>query len=220
MSKRSPYNFINSNRVNFTISISLILLCILLVINYFLQIIFTAQPVYAEEDSLKSVTHRKLNETERGNLSTGCASIQTSLKNLQKIDSKTRVLLGTSYQTILSNYVSPLNIRLIKNNLPDTALITNQSEIINTRNDFSNIFISYSQHLESLITLDCKNQPDNFYAELENVRFLRSKLEESVSKVNNAISKHLKSIEEIKNTLPNPQTTLDKTNIAPPKEAK
>lgn len=220
MSKRSPYNFISSSRVNFTISISLILLCVLLVINYFLQIIFAAQPVYAEEDSLKSVAHRKLNETERGNLSTGCASIQTSLKNLQKIDSKTRVLLGTSYQTILSNYVSPLNIRLIKNNLPDTALITNQSEIINTRNDFSNIFISYSQHLESLITLDCKNQPDNFYAELENVRFLRSKLEESVSKVNNAISKHLKSIEEIKNTLPNPQTTLDKTNITPPKEAK
>ena len=184
-----------------------------------MQIIFTAQPVYAEEDSLKSVAHHKLNETERGNLSTGCASIQTSLKNLQKIDSKTRVLLGTSYQTILSNYVSPLNIRLIKNNLPDTALITNQSEIINTRNDFSNIFISYSQHLESLITLDCKNQPDNFYAELENVRFLRSKLEESVSKVNNAISKHLKSIEEIKNTLPNPQTTLNKTDT-PSKEAK
>ena len=80
--------------------------------------IFQTKPVYAEEYNLNSVVHKKLNDLERGNISAGCASIQVRLRNLQKNDSKTRVLLGTNYQTLLTNYLSPLNVRLIKNNLP------------------------------------------------------------------------------------------------------
>ena len=62
--------------------------------------VFQTKPVYAEGYDLNTITHKKLNDLERGNISTGCASIQVSLRNLQKNDSKTRVLLGTSYQTL------------------------------------------------------------------------------------------------------------------------
>ena len=130
-----------------------------------------------------------------------CASIQTSLKNVQRNDSKTRVILGTNYQTLLSNYISPLNVRLIKNNLPDSTLISIQSEAITSRNSFTNLFVTYSQRLESLISIDCKNQPDTFYSELENVRFLRSQLEESVNKVNTALSNHLKTVNQLREKL-------------------
>ena len=140
--------------------------CLLLGVFFTTQAIFLSHPVYSEDDILKNVTHRKLNDTERGNISMSCASIQTSLKNIQRNDSKTRVILGTNYQTLLSNYISPLNVRLIKNNLPDSTLISIQSEAITSRNSFTNLFVTYRQRLESLISIDCKNQPDAFYSEL------------------------------------------------------
>lgn len=163
--------------------------------------VFQTKPVYAEGYDLNTITHKKLNDLERGNISTGCASIQVSLRNLQKNDSKTRVLLGTSYQTLLTNYLSPLNIRLIKNNLPDINLSRIQTEMFTSRNDFTNLFITYSQHLETLISLDCKNQPNEFYYELENVRFLREKLEDSVTKTNNIISLHLQLVDQLKHNM-------------------
>ena len=188
--------------------------CLLLGVFSTTQAIFLSHPVYAEDDILKNVTHRKLNDTERGNISMSCTSIQTSLKNIQRNDSKTRVILGTNYQTLLSNYISPLNVRLIKNNLPDSTLISIQSETITSRNSFTNLFVTYSQRLESLISIDCKNQPDTFYSELENVRFLRSQLEESVNKVNTALSNHLKTVNQLREKLSNNSTNSTSTSTS------
>lgn len=188
--------------------------CLLLGVFFTTQAIFLSHPVYAEDDILKNVTHRKLNDTERGNISMSCASIQTSLKNIQRNDSKTRVILGTNYQTLLSNYISPLNVRLIKNNLPDSTLISIQSEAITSRNSFTNLFVTYSQRLESLISIDCKNQPDAFYSELENVRYLRSQLEESVNKVNTALSNHLKTVNQLREKLSNNSTDSTSTSTS------
>lgn len=188
--------------------------CLLLGVFSTTQTIFLSHPVYAEDDILKNVTHRKLNDTERGNISMSCASIQTGLKNVQRNDSKTRVILGTNYQTLLSNYISPLNVRLIKNNLPDSTLISIQSETITSRNSFTNLFVTYSQRLESLISIDCKNQPDTFYSELENVRFLRSQLEESVNKVNTALSNHLKTVNQLREKLSNNSTDSTSTSTS------
>lgn len=188
--------------------------CLLLGVFSTTQTIFLSHPVYAEDDILKNVTHRKLNDTERGNISMNCASIQTSLKNVQRNDSKTRVILGTNYQTLLSNYISPLNVRLIKNNLPDSTLISIQSEAITSRNSFTNLFVTYSQRLESLISIDCKNQPDTFYSELESVRFLRSQLEESVNKVNTALSNHLKTVNQLREKLSNNSTNSTSTSTS------
>lgn len=188
--------------------------CLLLGVFSTTQAIFLSHPVYAEDDILKNVTHRKLNDTERGNISMSCASIQTSLKNIQRNDSKTRVILGTNYQTLLSNYISPLNVRLIKNNLPDSTLISIQSEAITSRNSFTNLFVTYSQRLESLISIDCKNQPDAFYSELENVRYLRSQLEESVNKVNTALSNHLKTVNQLREKLSNNSTDSTSTSTS------
>ena len=188
--------------------------CLLLGVFSTTQTIFLSHPVYAEDDILKNITHRKLNDTERGNISMSCASIQTSLKNVQRNDSKTRVILGTNYQTLLSNYISPLNVRLIKNNLPDSTLISIQSEAITSRNSFTNLFVTYSQRLESLISIDCKNQPDTFYSELENVRYLRSQLEESVNKVNTALSNHLKTVNQLREKLSNNSTDSTSTSTS------
>ena len=188
--------------------------CLLLGVFSTTQTIFLSHPVYDEDDILKNITHRKLNDTERGNISMSCASIQTSLKNVQRNDSKTRVILGTNYQTLLSNYISPLNVRLIKNNLPDSTLISIQSEAITSRNSFTNLFVTYSQRLESLISIDCKNQPDTFYSELENVRYLRSQLEESVNKVNTALSNHLKTVNQLREKLSNNSTDSTSTSTS------
>lgn len=189
-----------------------ILLCLIAVVSITSltpNFIINTPAVYADEFDLNSATHKKLNNTEKGNISTGCASIQTSLKNLQRNDSKARVLLGTSYQALLTNFLSPLNVRLVKNNLPDTNLTRIQSEMFASRNNFVNLFVTYSQHLETLISLDCKNQPDSFYYELENVRFLRDKLEESVTQTNSSITAHLQAVDQLKHNLNNLKINSD-----------
>ena len=74
--------------------------------------------------------------------------------------------------------------------------------------------MTYSQRLESLISIDCKNQPDTFYSELENVRFLRSQLEESVNKVNTALSNHLKTVNQLREKLSNNSTDSTSTSTS------
>ena len=85
--------------------------------------------------------------------------------------------------------------------MPDINLSRVQTEMFASRNDFTNLFIAYSQHLETLISLDCKNQPNEFYYELENVRFLREKLEDSVTKTNNIVSSHLQLVDQLKHNM-------------------
>ena len=79
-----------------------------------------------------------------------------------------------------------------------------------SRNEFTNLFITYSQNLEALISLDCKNQPNDFYYELENVRFLREKLEDSVTKTNNIISSHLQAVDQLKHNITTKDSEIQK----------
>ena len=62
------------------------------------------------------------------NIKTNCSSIKHSLKQVQNSDRNTRVAIGYSYQTILADFMTPLNVRLIKNNLirPELSEIQNR----------------------------------------------------------------------------------------------
>lgn len=146
-------------------------------------------------------TTHALSDVQAGIISQNCASIKQSLKALQKADSRTRVHLGTTFQNILTNYITPLNLRLVRIDQPNTELTRIQTEFSTARDSFAEKFIKYSQSLEDLIATDCKSQPELFYTKLENTRALRQTVATSVSTVNQLLVDHITAVTALKEEL-------------------
>lgn len=147
-----------------------------------------------------SPTHA-LSAKQEGAISTNCGSIQQTLKQLAKSDSSTRVFLGTAYENILSRFITPLNLRLVKNNQPSTKLTSIQSKFISERGTFNNNFTSYMQQLEELTATDCKKQPDVFYEKLEKTRAKRAELQKSVLELNSLLHDQIDAVDQLKESL-------------------
>ena len=142
-----------------------------------------------------------LSDAKKGGISQNCNAIKTSLSSVQKADSKTRVLLGTSYQTILTNFIPPLNIRMIKANLSDSSLSTAQANIASERDNFGELFIGYSKSLEDLLNTDCKSNPEEFYEKLESTRSARKALNKSATRINSLITSSITTVTNLRNSL-------------------
>lgn len=145
-----------------------------------------------------NVSAVELSSEQSGAISQNCQSIKQSLKNLQKTDSRTRVYLGSIYQTILTDFITPLNLRLVRNNIPDGDLVDDQSTITSARDKFARDFITYSQSLEELIAIDCQNHPADFYNKLEDTREKRSVVASDVYKLQQLVTDHINSVIKLK----------------------
>ena len=130
-----------------------------------------------------------------------CEEIKESLKNIQKADARARVYLGRYYETILTDYIKPLNVRLVENNLSSASLVENQNKIADTKTLFTDDYIGYQQNLEELVTMDCKNNPENFYNKLEKVRQKRKIVEQDTLKMRNLLSEHVNLADNLKKEL-------------------
>ena len=127
---------------------------------------FLSLRVFAEGEN----SEINLSDAQINTIVDHCDTIKDSLKSLQRVDSRTRVYLGRYYETILTNFITPLNLRLVENNISNTQLLENQTNFANRRTSFVNDFIVYQQALEELVHTDCKNEPVKFYEKLLVVR--------------------------------------------------
>lgn len=152
--------------------------------------------VYADEGETNEVI---LTENQKTTIMDHCDTIKDSLKSLQRVDSRTRVYLGRYYETILSNFITPLNLRLVENNISDTRLIENQTNFANRRTRFVNDFIVYQQALEETLKVDCKNEPVRFYDKLVSAREKRKVVNRDVNRLKGMTDEQVKLVEELKN---------------------
>lgn len=143
-----------------------------------------------------------LDETQLGNLSTNCASIKVQLKTLQKTDSRMRVYLGSKYEIILTNFMTNLNLRLIKDDYADQELAGLQTTFSSERERFKSDFTAYSQSLESLIGIDCQSEPQKFYDQLEVVRTKRADAQASCDRMREVIDWHRSAVLKLWESLP------------------
>lgn len=159
-----------------------------------------ALPAHAEETTGETAKSA-LSEERRGSISQNCGTIRQSLKRLQYSDSRARTYFGAIYETVASKYITPLNVRLVKNDLSSSSLISLQSKIASARSDFSADFIDYSKSLEELISLDCRLEPDDFYAHLRTTREKRAKVAEDMTVLNDLLVSSVKTAEKLKGDL-------------------
>ena len=127
-----------------------------------------------------------------------CDTIKDDLKKVQKEDARARVYLGGYYETILTKFITPLNVRLVENNLSSAGLVENQNNFAETKTLFSNDYITYQQGLEELVGMDCKQEPEKFYDKLTKVRQKRKIMVQDVLKMRNLISEHMRLVEGLK----------------------
>lgn len=130
-------------------------------------------------------------------IKTHCDSIKEKLHEIQKEDSKIRVHLGGHYEAILTRFITPLNIRLVENNLSTASLVENQNNFAETKSVFANDFINYQKNLEELVGMNCKENPEEFYTKLEKVRQKRKIMNQDILKMRSLISSHVKYVNEI-----------------------
>lgn len=134
-------------------------------------------------------------------ISDHCNEIKNDLKNVQKNDARIRVFLGGKYETILTHFIVPLNIRLVENSLSNADLVENQNSFTETKSLFNNDYISYQQALENLVAMDCKNEPSSFYEQLTKVRKKRKTIEQDVLKMRSLLSTHVNLVTELRGKL-------------------
>lgn len=127
-----------------------------------------------------------------------CDMIRDDLKKVQKEDARARVYLGGHYETILSKYITPLNVRLVENNLSSAGFVENQNKFVSSRATFSSDFITYQQGLEELVGMDCKTEPEKFYDKLVVVRQKRKMMVQDVLKMRDLISQHIKLVTDLR----------------------
>ena len=127
-----------------------------------------------------------------------CETIRENLKKVQKQDARTRVYLGGYYETILTKFITPLNLRMVENNLSDPGLIENQSKMAEAKATFVNDYVHYQQELETLVGMDCKKEPKVFYEQLTLARKVRKKVEQDVAKMRSILASHVKLVQELR----------------------
>ena len=160
-----------------------------------LAVVLSAIPSYAEDN--------KASEATLSDISLNCSSIKLQLERIQKEDSRQRVHLGAQYETISSNLMQNLNLRLVRNNLANADLSIQQTSFYSERERFKNDFVSYSQEMDKLIAIDCRTKPDKFYEQLQLVRWKRSVIQSDTVRLKDAVKKHYNSVNAYKDELYN-----------------
>ena len=143
----------------------------------------------------------ELSDKQKDSIVEHCDTIKENLKSLQHRDSRARVYLGRYYEIILNKFITPLNMRLVENNLVDNKLMDNQNNFSKMRTNFIIDYVEYQKTLEDLVATDCKNEPTKFYERLENVRLKRGVVSKDVSKLRKLAGEQMDLVDALKGTL-------------------
>lgn len=152
---------------------------------FILSFVFISTPVSA------------LSSDQESAITQYCATTKQSLKTLQRTDARTRAYLGSAYESLLSNFITPLSLRLTSANQPSASLADLHGTIVDVRQDFIREYTEYSQSLEELIATDCYSSSETFYNKLTETRKKRSTLSTTTTNLRNLLSEHLTAVRKI-----------------------
>lgn len=142
-----------------------------------------------------------LNQEQKDAIVQNCSNIQQSLTKLQHSDSRTRTYLGSAYEAISGRFIVPLNLRLVKNNLPSVELAKAQNDFSVAQTRFRDSYVGYMRELESLIATNCAAQPEEFYGKLTQVREKRETLRKITKDLAELADKQYQSVTELRASL-------------------
>lgn len=161
--------------------------------SYYIILLMFLQVVVVDVPSTMAIT-----EAQSKAIAGRCDAIKEDLKKVQKEDARTRVYLGGYYETILTKFITPLNVRLVENNLSSAGLVENQNDFAASKTVFASDFVNYQQGLEELVGMGCKEKPGEFYDKLTVVRQKRKTMVQDALKMRSLISEHVRLVDGLK----------------------
>lgn len=167
---------------------------------------------FAVTDGAEKTEKTEISSVKKSAIIKNCETMQQDLKNLQRIDSRTRVYLGRYYESILTKYITPLNVRLVENSLSSDTFINNQNGYNKALNSFRTDFVESQKALEELVATNCKEEPEKFYEKLVEARAKRKIVTEDVAKMRKLISEQIflaKGLKEKQEALEKKQEALE-----------
>ena len=102
---------------------------------------------------------------------------------------------------MLSNFIIPLNSRLLKNDQSDERLTKNQEDFAKLYSEFKTDFVTYSRSMEKLLGINCEDSPKEFYSQLEIVRTDRGYINLDTIKIKQLIEDQKTIVEDLKEHL-------------------
>ena len=138
--------------------------------------------------SFFSYSAKAISEAQEKNIVKNCKKIRETLKSIQYADTESRTYyLPMVYDEILSNFIIPMNTRLLKNDKSDKNLIKIQEDYVETYRNFKTDFVTYSRSMEELLKINCESNPNEFYSQLEVVRIDRNYINDDIQKLDQLI---------------------------------
>lgn len=139
-----------------------------------------------------------ISEAQKEAIVSNCSQIHGDLAGLRRSDARARVYLGSYYETILTKFVIPMNMRLVENGLSTPELVANQNDLSSAKSAFTTNFVDYQRELETLSNMDCKAEPEAFYDKLEVVRKKRATVDTELQKMHAAALDQVKLVKGVR----------------------
>jgi hypothetical protein len=127
-------------------------------------------------------------------VSDNCESIKLGLRHTQISDASSRTYLGDVYERALARHVTPLNIRLVRNNITaPESLASFQSRFASARAAFVGEYTRYARDYDQIMKIDCgkklsETSAVEFLLLLDSIRERRNLLREQTSHLSRMLS--------------------------------
>lgn len=143
---------------------------------------------------------RQPTQTQLTKLTTECSSIKKQLTKVHSIDALKRVKLGQIYESISKDLMARFTARAILNHFSVTNLVAHTSKFDENLNYFKDNYRIYEQELDKLQKMDCeiKENSNEFYNQLEKVRYQRRELNYNVIKLHEITESYKKSFNSVR----------------------
>ena len=140
-----------------------------------------------------------LSSRQISTISTKCDLIHNSLQSVSANDARIYVNLSKYYEIINNRFIVPLNLRLTRNNIPNTELAELQVKFANARAELKSTYLDYQRLLEELKSFNCTDRPEEFYSRLKIVRKKRDTLANHTVTIRNMTTEYIELVKGLKN---------------------
>lgn len=113
------------------------------------------------------------------NIKANCFKNLASLRQLHQTDAFLRNDRGELYQTISNKLMTPLNQRLVENELDGSLLVATAASFNRKYRNFYKDYVEYDNAMSGLLEVDCSDEPVTFYTSLLETRKKRAELDKS-----------------------------------------
>jgi hypothetical protein len=151
--------------------------------------VMSIAPVYAQEIPV-------LDEGHINRIRSNCPSAIATLSRIHANDGPVFINRNQTYFSVGDKLMARFNSRLILNRHDATQLVKTTSDYNAQLIKFRDAYKKYEESMNSVLRMDCRQQPVEFYTRVEEVRLLRQKVHENIVLLKAFVGQYRQNVED------------------------